>query len=81
MLPEAVLSEAQAELLDWQGLGTLVIGKQIDPTLLEAIQIASRTFGIARCIVLDPLPMDPRHNAKIHYPALRNQLRKNQSID
>ncbi len=55
--------------LDWDGRRTLVVegGK-------EGVREAAAAFGMEKVLVMEKLPLDRRHQAKIDYPELRRRL-------
>lgn len=75
---ECALREAFPEIrmaaLDWEGRRTLVVGKKCDLAEAGEIETLAGDFGIERVILVEAIPLDRRHNAKIDYPALRAML-------
>jgi acyl-CoA synthetase (AMP-forming)/AMP-acid ligase II len=67
---------ARSALVGRQGERVLVVepatGAQLDP---EALLSDVAWAGIDRVHVLDSIPVDPRHNAKVDYPALERLVR------
>jgi acyl-CoA synthetase (AMP-forming)/AMP-acid ligase II len=60
----------------WKDQRTLAIGGRPPPAVLQEIDRAARQLGIVRVILLDELPLDRRHHAKIDYPALFQNLER-----
>ncbi|HEX5789731.1 MAG TPA: AMP-binding protein [Luteolibacter sp.] len=60
--------------LAWQGRRVLVVESKDNSNDLPAIRSAAVALGLAHCVTLEALPLDRRHNAKIDYPALKQQL-------
>ncbi len=62
--------------LNWDGKRVLVVGGKPDDGRKAAIHHAADRFGMEEVVYLNSLPLDRRHQAKIDYPALREELQK-----